>query len=186
MIRKSKLPFWQRHISYLSKLMKFQVLHFFDLFLGKCSERVNMEDIVGVGGILHWLTFVEKEPSLLKRKAHPEDATGVGASSEVNLSIDQKEPWTVFAHKKPQKGWKVYNPRTMRPPPLSADTKSVKLMSWNVNGLRALLKLEGFSALQLAQREDFDVLCLQETKLQASFHFPFPKFSLFSASSIYL
>lgn len=108
----------------------------------------------------------EKEPSLLKRKAHPEDATGVGASSEVNLSIDQKEPWTVFAHKKPQKGWKVYNPRTMRPPPLSADTKSVKLMSWNVNGLRALLKLEGFSALQLAQREDFDVLCLQETKLQ--------------------
>lgn len=41
------------------------------------------------------------------------------------------------------------------------------MMSWNVNGLRALLKLEGFSALQLAQREDFDVLCLQETKLQA-------------------
>ncbi|KAJ4728663.1 DNA-(apurinic or apyrimidinic site) lyase [Melia azedarach] len=39
-------------------------------------------------------------------------------------------------------------------------------MSWNVNGLRALLKLEGFSALQLAQKENFDVLCLQETKLQ--------------------
>ncbi|XP_065626035.1 DNA-(apurinic or apyrimidinic site) endonuclease, chloroplastic-like, partial [Quercus suber] len=54
----------------------------------------------------------------------------------------------------------------MRPPPLTRDTKYVKLMSWNVNGLRALLKLEGFSALQLAQREDFDVLCLQETKLQ--------------------
>ncbi|KAK9291029.1 hypothetical protein L1049_009212 [Liquidambar formosana] len=54
----------------------------------------------------------------------------------------------------------------MRPPPFSGDKKFVKLMSWNVNGLRALLKSESFSALQLAQREDFDVLCLQETKLQ--------------------
>ena len=81
--------------------------------------------------------------------------------------MNQPEPWTVLAHKKPQKGWTAYNPRTMRPPPLARDTEFVKLMSWNVNGLRALLKLEGFSALELAQREDFDVLCLQETKLQA-------------------
>lgn len=80
----------------------------------------------------------------------------------------ESEPWTVLAHKKPQKGWIPYNPRTMRPPPPPEDTKSVKLMSWNVNGLRALLKQEGFSALQLAQRENFDVLCLQETKLQVS------------------
>ena len=87
---------------------------------------------------------------------------------EVNLPVVKTEPWTILAHKKPQKGWIPYNPRTMRPPPLTRDTKYVKLMSWNVNGLRALLKLEGFSALQLAQREDFDVLCLQETKLQAS------------------
>lgn len=59
----------------------------------------------------------------------------------------------------------------MRPPPLSGDTKYMKLISWNVNGLRALLKLEGFSALELAQREEFDVLCLQETKLKAKpFH----------------
>lgn len=57
----------------------------------------------------------------------------------------------------------------MRPPPLAQDTKFVKLLSWNANGLRALLKLEGFSALQLAQREDFDVLCLQETKLQVEY-----------------
>lgn len=76
------------------------------------------------------------------------------------------EPWVLLAHKKPQKGWVAYNPRTMRPPPLSGDTKHLKLMSWNVNGLRALLKLESFSVLELAKREDFDVLCLQETKLQ--------------------
>lgn len=80
----------------------------------------------------------------------------------------QNEPWTVLAHKKPQKGWIPYNPRTMRPSPLSKDTKSLKILSWNVNGLRALLKLGGFSALGLAEREAFDILCLQETKLQAS------------------
>lgn len=82
--------------------------------------------------------------------------------------VSSGEPWTILAHKKPQKGWVAYNPRTMRPPPLASDVEHVKLMSWNVNGLRALLKLESFSALQLARREDFDVLCLQETKLQAS------------------
>lgn len=79
------------------------------------------------------------------------------------------EPWTLLAHKKPHKNWVAYNPRTMRPPPLSGDTKHLKLMSWNVNGLRALLKLKSFSALELAKREDFDVLCLQETKLQVNF-----------------
>ena len=83
------------------------------------------------------------------------------------ITLPQAEPWTVLAHKKPQKGWIPYNPRTIRPAPLT-DGNSVKLMSWNVNGLRALMKSEGFSALELAQRENFDVLCLQETKLQAS------------------
>ncbi|KAL3625567.1 hypothetical protein CASFOL_031021 [Castilleja foliolosa] len=84
----------------------------------------------------------------------------------VSVDISVVEPWTVLTHKKPQKGWTGYNPRSMRPPPIGADTPHVKLMSWNVNGLRALLKLESFSALELAQRENFDVLCLQETKLQ--------------------
>ncbi|XP_052172954.1 DNA-(apurinic or apyrimidinic site) endonuclease, chloroplastic isoform X5 [Diospyros lotus] len=109
----------------------------------------------------------DKESSQLKKTASLEIAsTVVEPSGEASLSVNQNEPWTIFAHKKPQKGWIAYNPRTMRPPSLTPDTKFVKLLSWNVNGLRALLKLEGFSALQLAQREDFDVLCLQETKLQ--------------------
>ncbi|XP_010672939.1 DNA-(apurinic or apyrimidinic site) endonuclease, chloroplastic isoform X2 [Beta vulgaris subsp. vulgaris] len=103
----------------------------------------------------------------IKRKVAAKAASiHVEVSQEVDESAYEKEPWTRFAHKRPQKGWVVYNPKTMRPPPLTRDTDFVKLMSWNVNGLRALLKLEGFSALELAQREDFDVLCLQETKLQ--------------------
>ena len=92
----------------------------------------------------------------------------VGAVNGSALTANQSEPWTIFAHKKPQKGWIAYNPKTMRPPPPTGSTKFVKVLSWNVNGLRALLKLEGFSALQLAKRENFDILCLQETKLQAS------------------
>ncbi|XP_021661744.2 DNA-(apurinic or apyrimidinic site) endonuclease, chloroplastic isoform X2 [Hevea brasiliensis] len=87
-------------------------------------------------------------------------------TAEVSVTIPQAEPWTILAHKKPQKCWIPYNPRTMRPPPLAEDAKFVKLMSWNVNGLKALLKSEGFSAVELAQRENFDVLCFQETKLQ--------------------
>ncbi|XP_073099079.1 DNA-(apurinic or apyrimidinic site) endonuclease, chloroplastic isoform X3 [Elaeis guineensis] len=89
-----------------------------------------------------------------------------GVMDQVGLSLNHAEPWTILAHKKPQAGWIPYNPKTMRPPPLTPDTNFVKLTSWNVNGLRALLKLESFSALQLAQKEDFDVLCLQETKIQ--------------------
>ncbi|XP_057982672.1 DNA-(apurinic or apyrimidinic site) endonuclease, chloroplastic isoform X2 [Malania oleifera] len=111
--------------------------------------------------------FSGQKPPSTRRKVSSEggseDVDRVGA---VDMSMILNEPWTVLAHKKPQKGWIPYNPRTMRPPPLTGNTKSVKLMSWNVNGLRALLKLEACSALQLAQREDFDVLCLQETKLQ--------------------
>ncbi|KAJ3669225.1 hypothetical protein LUZ60_011175 [Juncus effusus] len=77
------------------------------------------------------------------------------------------EPWTVLTHKKPKPDWIAYNPRSTRPPPLSRDNcKFVKFLSWNVNGLRALLKSKNFSAIELAEREDFDVLCLQETKIQ--------------------
>ncbi|OIS98969.1 dna-(apurinic or apyrimidinic site) lyase, chloroplastic [Nicotiana attenuata] len=102
-----------------------------------------------------------------KRKVSSATASAhIGVSEGVDISVNQDEPWTIFAHKKPKDGWIVYNPKTMRPPPLSKDTKHVKLLSWNVNGLRALLKLKNLLIQQLADREDFDVLCLQETKLQ--------------------
>ncbi|KAH6828701.1 apurinic endonuclease-redox protein [Perilla frutescens var. hirtella] len=106
----------------------------------------------------------KKSTQVKKKVSSRITTTNAKASVSVNLSVD--EPWTVLTHKKPQKGWTGYNPKTMRPPPIAADTPHIKLLSWNVNGLRALLKLESFSALQLAERENFDVLCLQETKIQ--------------------
>ncbi|XVF41339.1 hypothetical protein PTKIN_Ptkin01aG0272200 [Pterospermum kingtungense] len=107
-----------------------------------------------------------RKPSQTKRKASS-DVDSKDVSAE-NGPMNQNEPWTIFAHKKPQKGWIAYNPRTMRHPPPTGNTGFIKVLSWNVNGLRALLKLEGFSALEIAKRENFDVLCLQETKLQAN------------------
>ncbi|MQL69391.1 hypothetical protein Taro_001674 [Colocasia esculenta] len=82
----------------------------------------------------------------------------------MSLPAISDEPWTILAHKKPKPGWVPYNPKTMRPPTLPDSTKSVKLISWNVNGLRALLRSGG---LDTVRRENFDVLCLQETKMQA-------------------
>ncbi|GKV48867.1 hypothetical protein SLEP1_g55657 [Rubroshorea leprosula] len=110
-------------------------------------------------------SFQSRKPSQPIRKASLV-IDGKDTNDGVNVPMSQREPWTIFAHKKPQKGWIAYNPGIMRPPPLTGDTKCMKRMSWNVNRLRALLKLEGFSALELAKRENFDVLCLQETKLQ--------------------
>ncbi|CAM6101677.1 unnamed protein product [Calypogeia fissa] len=91
---------------------------------------------------------------------------------ETKITVSTTEPWTMLVHKKPQPDWIVYNPSTMRPAPSPSGTKTMKLISWNVNGLRALMKdkdkkaQEGLLLTKLAMEEDFDVLCLQETKLQ--------------------
>lgn len=70
----------------------------------------------------------------------------------------------------------VWEP-SMRPPPLGDDVKQARILSWNVAGLRALLKKVKEAAegrreehiphpLALAEQERADVLCLQEIKLQ--------------------
>ena len=97
--------------------------------------------------------WLGSKSSQKKRKVSSDvDSKDVGSVNGASLPANQSEPWTIFAHKKPQKGWIAYNPKTMRPPPPTGSTKFVKVLSWNVNGLRALLKLEGFPALQLAKR----------------------------------
>ncbi|XP_073394864.1 DNA-(apurinic or apyrimidinic site) endonuclease, chloroplastic isoform X2 [Physcomitrium patens] len=105
-------------------------------------------------------------------KAESRKKTIKKTEAEPSSVGNDKEPWTSLVHKKPQPGWVAYDPKLMRPKPPAKDEKVVKLLSWNVNGLRALLKEKGAEHEQgsmiarLAAREDFDVLCLQETKLQ--------------------
>ncbi|PKU78843.1 DNA-(apurinic or apyrimidinic site) lyase, chloroplastic isoform X1 [Dendrobium catenatum] len=115
---------------------------------------INAEEVIGTGQ-----SISQKQDSSMVQSYQK-------VSTQIGLAADTNEHWIVLAHKKPQKDWIPYNPRTMRPPPLNEDTNSTKLVSWNVNGLRALLKQKSFRTLQLVQHEDFDVLCLQETKLQ--------------------
>lgn len=90
------------------------------------------------------------------------------ASSQRGYPARRNEPWTRLTHKERRPQWIAYNPRTMRPPAISTDTKSIKILSWNVNGLKTIVD-SGFSADELVGRENFDVLCLQETHLEASF-----------------
>lgn len=111
-----------------------------------------------------------------KKSSKPSTAKGSESKDAVlqtgTLTDESKEAWTLLVHKKPQPEWVAYNPATMRPDLPSSNEKVMKIISWNVNGLRALLKEKGMSQEQgsliarLAAREDFDVLCLQETKLQ--------------------
>ena len=46
--------------------------------------------------------------------------------------------------------------------------KAFKIMSWNVAGLRALMRKEPNTLSKLASEHKLDVICLQETKLQES------------------
>lgn len=89
------------------------------------------------------------------------------AVGENELVSNFEQPWTMLVHKKVQPGWVAYNPAIMRPSSPLDTANIIKMISWNVNGLRALLKRKDENSfVQLAQRENFDVLCLQETKLQ--------------------
>ncbi|RLM93331.1 DNA-(apurinic or apyrimidinic site) lyase, chloroplastic-like isoform X2 [Panicum miliaceum] len=71
-------------------------------------------------------------------------------ASQRGYHARSNEPWTRLSHRERIPGWFAYNPRTMRPPPLSSDTNFMKILSWNVNGLQTAVEL-GFSADQLAR-----------------------------------
>lgn len=126
-----------------------------------CSEEVNT----------HLQSETDKGSAQKKRKimksVNNSESKGSVAPAEDELKINFEEPWKNLVHKKVQPGWIAYNPSSMRPRPPVENTSMVRLISWNVNGLRALLKRkEENKFLQLAERENFDILCLQETKLQ--------------------
>lgn len=46
--------------------------------------------------------------------------------------------------------------------------RSIRLMTWNVNGLRAVLQREKKKLKQFLDELDADILCFQETKLTRS------------------
>ena len=53
--------------------------------------------------------------------------------------------------------------------PIGADGKYLKIMSWNVNGLRALVTSKMSVLLSLIKNHDPDILCLQVVLIFCSF-----------------
>ena len=64
--------------------------------------------------------------------------------------------------------WEVSDPPPPpRGPHLDADAPALRVLSWNVNGVRALLEKDPDILDRIAEEESADVVVLQETKLQA-------------------
>jgi exodeoxyribonuclease III len=68
-------------------------------------------------------------------------------------------------------------PKLWDPSKASNGSYTFKIASWNVAGLRAILRNTPTALSDLVQKHDLDVLCLQETKLQES-HLSDPKLKL--------
>ncbi|PWZ10771.1 DNA-(apurinic or apyrimidinic site) lyase, chloroplastic [Zea mays] len=93
----------------------------------KSSKNTTREEI-SVTNVKLSKTVVQKETVAVQ-----------GPVPNAGLSPDDdSEPWTILAHKKPQASWIPYNPRTMRPPPLSKDTRALKIMSWNEKDIEVI------------------------------------------------
>ncbi|XP_002975564.2 DNA-(apurinic or apyrimidinic site) lyase, chloroplastic [Selaginella moellendorffii] len=140
--------------------------------LGKITEFLELEtpgetsEVRALKRVQTTETTVEKSSKKVSRRKTT-TTTALEVSSEKSAS-----PWTLLRHKKPKPDWIAYDPSTMRPSSPPSEKNLVKVISWNVNGLRACMKRkneleeEGSVLARLANSEDFDVLCLQETKLQ--------------------
>lgn len=94
----------------------------------------------------HVMDSQELNKRKMKRKAS--DAGG-GGSESTSKSAGQVLPAKIYS-------------AAMRPGPPSAP--ATRLISWNVNGIRAVLKKDPLAIKKLVQSNELDVLCLQEVK----------------------
>lgn len=132
-------------------------------------------------------------PVAAKKKRHAktvETVSQVSAEEEGSLAIEGKVV-TDKANKSPAKKKKkkkadhqCITERDMLPKLWDSEASAKKdgsytfrIASWNVAGLRALMKKEPTALADLCKDHDLDVLCLQETKLQEA-HLDDPKLKL--------
>ncbi|KAG8055094.1 hypothetical protein GUJ93_ZPchr0001g32276 [Zizania palustris] len=66
------------------------------------------------------------------------------SQSQHGYPTQSSEPWTKLTHTERLQDWFAYNPRTMRPPPLSYDTKCMKILSWNEREVENFKNLAAF------------------------------------------
>ena len=84
-----------------------------------------------------------------------------GAPARRRSSTNARKPSPVMR-------WEVTDPPLPpRAPPLASDVPALRVVSWNVNGIRALLEKDPDVLDRVAREENADVFVLQETKIQA-------------------
>ncbi|KXZ56520.1 hypothetical protein GPECTOR_1g467 [Gonium pectorale] len=92
-------------------------------------------------------------------------AAKAGEEAEEPQAAEPAKPKAKRGKKEPEPVLPCYT-MAMRKPPPPEGSKALKILSWNVAGLRALVKKTPDSLSKLVDREGVDVVCLQEHKLQ--------------------
>ena len=101
------------------------------------------------------------------------DVAAVASNSSSSLSSSPSSPSSRSSRSRspkrpPRMRWEVSDPPPPpRRPHLDADAPALRVLSWNVNGVRALLEKDPDILDRIAEEESADVVVLQETKLQA-------------------
>lgn len=104
----------------------------------------------------------------LKRKLASAATPNNGASGD--QLPNEKIPSPKRAAKATTSTKPIYDPLTMRKPYPPQEDKTIHVVSWNVAGLRALLKKDPNALKLLADAQSPDIICLQEHKLQQGKH----------------
>ena len=124
----------------------------------------------GVGTAHIWQDSISSDRKTFTLTANNKESL----SDDVNSSSSQKEASTTTKKKKTktdaEKGWTTE--RSILPklwqPKEEDDTQCFTIVSWNVNGLRSVIRKDPQALSDLLSRTQChpDVICLQETKLQ--------------------
>jgi len=115
-------------------------------------ERVNSSDF---RWNLNWPTFYSRVVTMSKKRATTEEE-----EAEDNKSIDGGDDGGVTIDAS------HVTREVLTEVPLADGQTYLKIMSWNVNGLRALVAKQKSVLIALVEKHKPDILCFQETKIQ--------------------
>jgi exodeoxyribonuclease III len=104
---------------------------------------------------------VAESPIIKRRKSNPSSAT---KEEEHEASPPTESPTKAAAGDERA----LYGRDPISPKPIPENSKSLKIITWNVNGLNALVQSKKHVLDRLVETHAPDLLCLQETKIQDS------------------
>jgi hypothetical protein len=111
----------------------------------------------------------KKKPSLKRSKTESiVDSASLSEEVEVDMVHASRSEKGKLAYQKVVNR-EVHVRDLAKPLPIVPNTKIVKIISWNVNGFRALMSSDKKALNHLVQLHSPDILCLQETKIQDTF-----------------